>query len=368
MYVPFEGFSDEKGQVDYSYKSLMISMSTCMLILLAFVLIHILVQTDFQAMFPIYIMMGPSLAIVEIASLVALINNICDTDKILENTTVTVKSRGIGALKQFLCHSKGSANVLVTLIVIISISLTNYASTSISKYTEQKSNISEASLLSSSHVHRESNNEMMFNNSLHMNSIFVGIDHVINANQPKQELSSSSTNPKYETSNGTDSNNSSSTYLRLKRKSKMNTKDFADQTQSTAIGINSNLPIMHRKNRVVVPKTLNSDNKLKVVNKTRTTPQTNNIRHLSTERQFNLSTNSKNISWHHVLPIWKKVMHNLATKMETNENKEKEETERKAVIKTWKNTLLGILAIILFSALFLQLSLLITTFTTITVF
>ena len=84
MFVPFEGFSDEKGQVDYSYKSLMISMSTCMLILLAFVLIHILVQTDFQAMFPIYIMMGPSLAIVEIASLVALINNICDTDKILK--------------------------------------------------------------------------------------------------------------------------------------------------------------------------------------------------------------------------------------------------------------------------------------------
>ena len=125
---------------------------------------------------------------------------------------------------------------------------------------------------------------------------------------------------------------------------------------------------MHRKNRVIVPKTLNSDNKLKVVNKTRTTPQTNNIRHLSTERQFNLSTISKNISWHHVLPIWKKVMHNLATKMETNENKEKEETERKAVIKTWKNTLLGILSIILFSALFLQLSLLITTFTTITVF
>ena len=61
-----------------------------------------------------------------------------------------------------------------------------------------------------------------------MNSIFVGIDHVINVNQPKQNLSSGTTNPKVETSNGTDSNEFSSTYLRLKQKSKMNTKDFAD--------------------------------------------------------------------------------------------------------------------------------------------
>ena len=72
------------------------------------------------------------------------------------------------------------------------------------------------------------------------------------------------------------------------------------------------------------------------------------------------------MSWHHVLPIWRKVMHNLATKMKTNENEEEE--AKKSVIKTWKNTLLGMLAIILFASLFLQLSLLINTFTTSTVY
>ena len=125
---------------------------------------------------------------------------------------------------------------------------------------------------------------------------------------------------------------------------------------------------MQERTHASMPNIVKADNELKVVHNTSTTSHTKNNRHLNLETQLNLSTTSKNISWHHVLPIWRKVMHNLATKMETNDNKEKEETERKAVIKTWKNTLLGILAIILFSALFLQLSLLITTFTTITVF
>ena len=134
----------------------------------------------------------------------------------------------------------------------------------------------------------------------------------------------------------------------------------------TATTMNSNPRLMQERTHASMPNIVKADNELKVVHNTSTTSHTKNNRHLNLETQLNLSTTSKNISWHHVLPIWRKVMHNLATKMETNENK-KEETQKKAVINTWKNTLLGILAIILFASLFLQLSFLITIFTTDTV-
>ena len=134
-------------------------MSTCILILLSFVLIHLLVRSDFQTMFPIYITMGPFLAIIEIVSLVALMKIICDTDKVLVSANSKEKSSGNRAVKHFLCYPKGLANILVTLIVIISIFLSNYATTSTFstlRYVHQKTDISEERFLSSPQVQHES--------------------------------------------------------------------------------------------------------------------------------------------------------------------------------------------------------------------
>ena len=141
-------------------------MSTCILILLSFVLIHLLVRSDFQTMFPIYITMGPFLAIIEIVSLVALMKIICDTDKVLVSANTNEKSGGNRAVKNFLCYPRGLANILVTLIVIISIFLSNYATTSTLRYVHQKTDISEERFLSSLPVHHESRR----NQSAHYNA------------------------------------------------------------------------------------------------------------------------------------------------------------------------------------------------------
>ena len=385
--VSFKAISYKKGQVNYSYKSLLIAMSTCILILLAFVLIHILVRSDFQTLFPIYMTIGPFLAIIEIGSLVSLMKIITDTNKITSSSNVNQKSSAIRAIKQFLYYPKGLANILVTLIVIISIFLSNYATTSTSIYVEQKTNISGEKLLSSLHVHHEnwknhSNynarplkpvllhnlkafNKRISNNAVHKKNTFNGINNLIHHDASRRDANDA-LHSNFTSKIDSNNRNIPPSFLALIQNSRKSLQTLADQKRhllKTVTFINSNTPFMHEKSHVAMPNIIKTDNELKVVNKTSTTSSSANNRHLNLETQFNLSTTSKNISWHHVLPIWKKVMHNLATKMETNENKE-EGTQKNAVIKTWKNTLVGILAIILFASLFLQLSLLITTFTT----
>ena len=389
--VRYKGILHKKGQVNYSFKSLLIAMSTCILILLSFVLIHLLVRSDFQTMFPIYITMGPFLAIIEIVSLVALMKIICDTDKVLVSANANEKSGGNKAVKQFLCYPRGLANILVTLIVIISIFLSNYATTSTFstlKYVRQKADISEERFLSSPHVHHESRknqsthynastlepvlldelNKRLSNNAVHKKSSSIGINKIYRHDATIEE-EHGTTIASLVVKNYLNKENDSSSF-QLKSQNYEETSEIITNQKynllKTATTINSNPRSMHERTHASMPNIVKADNELKVVHKTSTTSHTENNRHLNLETQLNLSTTSKNISWHHVLPIWRKVMHNLATKMETNENK-KEETQKKAVINTWKNTLLGILAIILFASLFLQLSFLITIFTTDTV-
>ena len=363
-------------------------MSTCILILLSFVLIHLLVRSDFQTMFPIYITMGPFLAIIEIVSLVALMKIICDTDKVLVSANTNEKSGGNRAVKNFLCYPRGLANILVTLIVIISIFLSNYATTSTLRYVHQKTDISEERFLSSPPVHHESRrnqsphynaspfkpvlldelNKRLSNNVVHKKSSSIGIDKIYRHDATIEE-EHGTTISNLVVNNYLNNENDSSSY-QLKSQNYKETSEIKTNQKynliKTATTINSNPRSMHERTHASMPNIVKADNELKEVHKTSTTSHTRNNRHLNLETQLNLSTTSKNISWHHVLPIWRKVMHNLATKMETNENK-KEETQKKAVINTWKNTLLGILAIILFASLFLQLSFLITIFTTDTV-
>ena len=335
--------------------------------------------------------MGPFLAIIEIVSLVALMKIICDTDKVLVSANVNEKSGGNRAVKHFLCYPRGLANILVTLIVIISIFLSNYATTSTFstlKYVHQKADISEERFLSSPHVHHESRknqstlynasplkpvlldnlNKRLSNNAVHQKSSSIGFNNSYRHDATiEKDLKIPITNmaSKSFLNNGNDS----SPFQLIRQKYKKISEIIMNQKHNllkTATTINSNPRLMQERTHASMPNIVKADNELKVVHNTSTTSHTKNNRHLNLETQLNLSTTSKNISWHHVLPIWRKVMHNLATKMETNENK-KEETQKKAVINTWKNTLLGILAIILFASLFLQLSFLITIFTTDTV-
>ena len=349
-------------------------------------------RSDFQTMFPIYIMMGPFLAIIEIASLVVLINNICDTDRSTAATKVYPKNYGIGAVKQFLCYPKGLTNILVTLIVIASVSLSNHATTSTSKLSEQKPNISGIRLLPPFHVHHVSwknisqyntsphNNVLQYNlkpfnprvsnNASHRNSIFIGIENAVKHHPTKREYFEI-LNSKLISQNDTQSKKLNKPYLQSVFKSTKIIQDLEmpkRRTEKTSDAMNMISSIFQEKSQVGISNIVKSDNELNIVNETHAliSDSTNN-KHLKFERHFNLTETSKNMSWHHVLPIWRKVMHNLATKMKTNENKE-EETKKKSVIKTWKNTLLGMLAIILFASLFLQLSLLINTSTTNTVY
>ena len=350
------------------------------------------VHCEFRTMVPIYILTGPFLAIIEISSLSVLIITIIGGghNEIEESSETDVDkiSNGIKSLRQFLGNSKGLSNVLVAFIVIISVFLSKYATTTTSSSAKFSNLITDLHDIPSLNTHHSNmgrnasqyppfknsfrynhnaSDTIVSNNGIHQNPMYDGnnnaadkggatakLDNKINnlyvnwtrKNDTKEEIihSDLATSEKYK---------SRKMYFSSDESRPIKTEIVLRNSPSTW---QSRSQLTKRKSNI----NIDEPNKLKE----NSTYDENRNTHLKFARHFNLSNSSKNISWHHVLPIWKKVMHNLATNMESNENTG-EETQN--VIKTWQNTLLGMLAIILFASFFVQLSLLITTFTTITV-
>ena len=351
-----------------------------------------LVHCEFRKMVPIYILTGPFLAIIEISTLSVLIITIIsgghnETEESSE-TDVDKMTNRIKSLRQFLCNSKGLSNVLVAFIVIISVFLSTYATTTTSSSAKFSNLITDLHDIPSLNTHHsnmginasqylpfkntfrynhKASDTIVSNNGIHQNPMYHGNNHAADKGGGTAKLDNKINNLYVNWTRKDDTKEEiiHSDVATSEKYKSSNMYFSSDESRpiKTEIVLSNSISTWHSRSQ---PKKRKSNINIDELNKLKENSKYDEKRntYLKFIRHFNLSNSSENISWHHVLPIWKKVMHNLATNMETNENNG-EETQN--VIKTWQNTLLGMLGIILFASFFVQLSLLITTFTAVTV-
>ena len=383
--ITSEGRPGEIGQVCSSYRSLFIAMLICILNLLSFVLIHLMVHNDFRTLVLFYILSGPFFAIIEVASVAILIMTICDHG-IMRSVTSLNTSIGIKYVKQYLCYPKAMSNILIAVIVMICVLLSRYAASSVSsKNSIQLTSMHGNEPLPTSHVQNISlqnaskynhlpfkppfqyNNNALatrISNNSGIYNLFVSNAAVRKRDASKQDISNG-----YVLMNGTRTDNRrdnivASNLLESRQNQRNKSVSSTNETRQKHTVIPFHNITSHGRNELIKQRSMDEAN-----NRSKHDSEGIKNKDLRFARKLNFSSSFENITWHHVLPIWKKVIHKmLATNIKrSNENGNENHRTTQNVIRTWKSTLLGMLAIILFASFFVQLSLLITTFTTLKV-
>ena len=372
-------FPHGEGQRYSSPRNLLIAVGICILILISFVLLHLMVHNDLRILVPAYLLSGPSLAIIEIAYLSVLIIPTCDSE-IIQSSTAYKTNIGLTSVRRFLCYPRGLAHIFSAMMVMLSVVLSEY-STSSSTISNQQTHLYARRSLSLSDTHHANlRNASQYYHLPFQNSFqchyYASVATIVNNSIQHNVMD----NGKAAARNGlTKQNNKiNNVYINRTRNEDTRGNSFSlPQLVSPKLkGDRKNYKMQQKgtKNDADILKDITSEfnellrqNVANVVMKSNISKkeiETMKNGHLKYGSKFNSSNNTEIISWPHVLPIWKHVMNNLAANTQTNENGK---IVTQNVIKRWQNTLLGMLAIILFAAFFVQLSLLITTFTTLKV-
>ena len=111
-----------------------------------------MVNIDLRILLPAYLLTGPSIAIIEIAFCSVLIITICDLDRRHASNVYTM-SIGFPYIRQFLSYSRGLSHVFAAIIVILSVVLSEYATSSSIISNQQTYLYANKSLLTSDTHH-----------------------------------------------------------------------------------------------------------------------------------------------------------------------------------------------------------------------
>ena len=307
------------------------------------------VHCEFRTMVPIYMLTGPFLAIIEISSLSVLIITIIggDHNEIEESseTDVDKMTNGIKSVRQFLCNSKGLSNVMVAFIVIMSVFLSKYATTNTSSSAKVSNMITDSHDIPSLNAHHsnmvrnasqyppfknsfryhhKASDTIVSNNGIHQNPMYHGNNNAADKGGGTAKLDNKINNLYVNWTRKDDTKeeiiHSDVATSKAYKSSKMYFSSYKSRPIKTEVVLSNLTSTWQSRSQLKKGKrNINIDEQNKLKENRETYDEKRNTR-LKFVRQFNLSKSSENISWHHVLPIRKKVMHDLATKMETNEN------------------------------------------------
>ena len=346
--------------------------------------------SELRNLVPIYLLVGPFFAIIEVAPLSILMISNCDNRITRRSSVHEIGKRCIVSVRSFLCYPKGLSHILIALIVLISIFLSNH-DPSISPLTtivKDKTDLQGCKTSFPPFIHHRCLLNNPFSKDLEYSPSKRRFNYTTNAST--RRMVSNNLIDKYRrkyignnaVTKGVGNNNKTGYSFANETKNNLPNRLWAiskltKKRSSIQVNTESSMPKMNkptsssrmsrlkkRGNNLIQTKDMNILNKLypSTVNNNITTRS--QLKPIKSASQLNLSNIPENTTWHHVLPIWKKVMHNLAATALKASRNEENTISTKDVITTWKNTLLGMLAITLFLSFVFQLSLLVTVLTT----
>ena len=346
--------------------------------------------SELRNLVPIYLLVGPFFAIIEVAPLSILMISNCDNRITRRSSVYKIGKDCIVSVRSFLCYPKGLSHILIALIVLISIFLSNHdpSMSPLTTIVKYKTDLQGCKTSFPPFIHHRYLPNNSFSKDLEYSPSIRRFNYTTNASTRRMVSNNLIDNNrrKYIGNNavtkGIGNNNKTGNSFVNETKNDLPNRLWAiskltKKRSSIQVNTESSMPKMNKPtsssrmsrlkkkgNNLIQTKDMNILNKLHTSTVNNNTTTRSQLKPIKSASQLNLSNIPENISWHHVLPIWKKVMHNLAATALKPSRNEENTISTKDVITTWKNTLLGMLAITLFSSFVFQLSLLVTVLTT----